>query len=161
MPQRYFGTLQLLRRKPKLIGYPEPRRSPLAGVLTSFVLGVCVGVAVAPPARAAKADVDRRAEVVALIGDAARDYGVDEGLMLRIAWCESRFNPDAFNRASNAIGVFQWLPSSWADAEHQAAQEAGPEYERIGWSPFDAWQNIQLTAWAIHHGQVWRWRACL
>lgn len=53
----------------------------------------------------------------------------------RIARCESSYNANAVNSASNAQGLFQFLPSTWAGTPY-AAQ-----------SPFDPVANANAAAW--------------
>lgn len=43
----------------------------------------------------------------------ALEYGVDEKTALRIADCESDFNPRAKNKNSSAYGVYQFLDKTW------------------------------------------------
>ncbi len=52
---------------------------------------------------------------------AAFTYGVDAGAMSRIAFCESRFDPNARNPTSTASGLFQFLTSTWAGNRYGAA----------------------------------------
>ncbi len=42
-------------------------------------------------------------------------FGNSPGLSwaLRVAYCESRYNPLAVNRSSGASGLFQFMPSTW------------------------------------------------
>ena len=42
-------------------------------------------------------------------------FGSNPGLSwaLRVAYCESRYNPLAVNRSSGASGLFQFMPSTW------------------------------------------------
>jgi hypothetical protein len=42
-------------------------------------------------------------------------FGNSPGLTwaLRVAYCESRYNPLAINRSSGASGLFQFMPSTW------------------------------------------------
>lgn len=42
-------------------------------------------------------------------------FGNSPGLAwaLRVAYCESRYNPLAINRSSGASGLFQFMPSTW------------------------------------------------
>lgn len=54
---------------------------------------------------------------------------------LRIANCESGYNPNAVNPSGDATGVFQFLRSTWA----------GTPY--AGYSRTDAWANVQAGAW--------------
>jgi soluble lytic murein transglycosylase-like protein len=56
---------------------------------------------------------------------------------LRVAKCESNYNPLAVNRSSGASGLFQFLPSSWANTPQGKA----------GQSVFDATANAQGAAW--------------
>lgn len=54
---------------------------------------------------------------------------------LRVAYCESHYNPYAVNSSSGAAGLFQFLPSTWAHSPY-AAQ-----------SPFDPVANARAAAW--------------
>jgi len=60
---------------------------------------------------------------------------------LRVAKCESGYNPNAVNRGSGASGLFQFLPSTWASMpQHNQsvfnpvanAQAAAVLYQRSG-----------------------------
>ena len=77
-------------------------------------------------------------DVRTLIIEAARRWGVDENVLLRIAWCESRFDPLARGPAGLA-GVFQFAPITWA----WVAEKAGFP----GASPYDARANVEAAAW--------------
>lgn len=61
---------------------------------------------------------------------------------MRIAWCESSFNPDTVNPATGASGLFQILPSDWA----QLSQDAGLP----GASIFDPESNVAVAAWLLY-----------
>ena len=54
---------------------------------------------------------------------------------LRVAMCESGYNPYAVNRSSGASGLFQFLPSTWAGS---------PEHNQ---SVFDPTANATAAAW--------------
>lgn len=54
---------------------------------------------------------------------------------LRVAYCESHYNPYAVNSSSGAAGLFQFLPSTWAHSPY-ASQ-----------SPFDPVANSRAAAW--------------
>ena len=76
-------------------------------------------------------------------------FGPYAGQALRIAACESGYNPGAVNRSSNASGVFQFLPSTWA----------GTPY--AGRSVFDANANINAAYWLFaRDGHTWREWQC-
>lgn len=68
-------------------------------------------------------------DAFASLGSAAQQWA------LRVAKCESNYNPYAVNRSSGASGLFQFLPSTWA-ATPQRAQ-----------SVFDPVANAQAAAW--------------
>lgn len=65
--------------------------------------------------------------------------GVSPDVMLRIAFCESRFIPDAVNRRSGAAGLFQVIPSTWNNTPQG----------RAGISPFDAEANTHAAMWLM------------
>lgn len=64
---------------------------------------------------------------------------------LRVAKCESNYNPYAVNRYSGAAGLFQFLPSTWA---------ATPQRDR---SPFDPVANSQAAAWLYQRSGPNQW----
>lgn len=67
----------------------------------------------------------------------------------RIAGCESSYNPNAVNAESNARGLFQFLPSTWAGTPFAAL------------SPFDPVANARAAAWllAAYGPTQWQCRA--
>ena len=77
-------------------------------------------------------------DVPTLIVDAARRWGLDERVLLRIAWCESRFNPNA-RGAAGLAGVFQFAPITWG----WVAERAGYP----GASPYNPQANIEAAAY--------------
>ena len=77
-------------------------------------------------------------DVPSMIVAAARRWGLDETVLLRIAWCESRYDPQARGPAGLS-GVFQFAPITWS----WVAEKAG----HAGASPFDALANIEAAAW--------------
>lgn len=68
---------------------------------------------------------------------------------LRVARCESRFDPSALNRSSGAAGVFQFLPSTWRQ----------PWNPRRHASPFVAIDNVR-AARVLYRLQGWRPWVC-
>ena len=95
------------------------------------------------PAPAAPGDIE------AIIRAAAAKYGVDAQQLLRVAWCESRYNPNAYNSALGASGLFQFIPGTWA------ANSARAGYG--GASVFDPVANANVAAWMFAHGQSGQW----
>jgi uncharacterized protein YabE (DUF348 family) len=87
-------------------------------------------------------------EIEAIIRDAAAAHGVDPEQLLRVAYCESRFNPGAYN-ASGASGLFQFMPRTW-DANSVRAGYAGA-------SAFDPVASANVAAWMFARGQAFQW----
>ena len=90
-------------------------------------------------------------DVPTLIADAANRWGLDPQTMLRIAWCESRWDPNA-RGPGGAAGVFQIVPQTWSWAS--AAAGMG------GASPFDAAANVETASWLMkaHGPREWSCR---
>jgi len=77
-------------------------------------------------------------DVPTLIVGAARRWEVDERTLLRVAWCESRYDPDAVG-AGGVAGLFQFAPITW-----------GWVSERVGYpgaSPHNVHANVEAAAW--------------
>jgi len=87
-------------------------------------------------------------EIETIIRDAAAAQGADPDQLLRIAFCESRYNPGAYN-ASGASGLFQFMPSTWA-ANSVRAGFAGA-------SVFDPVASANVAAWMFRRGQAGQW----
>ena len=66
----------------------------------------------------------------------------DVNRAIRIAWCQSSFNPASVNPASGASGLFQHLPEHWAERSIAA--------ERPGGSIFDADTSAAVAAWMLY-----------
>jgi soluble lytic murein transglycosylase-like protein len=64
---------------------------------------------------------------------------------LRIAKCESGYNPNAVNRSSGASGLFQFMPSTWAHLPW------------AGQSVFDPVANAQAAAYYYQHSGAGPW----
>jgi hypothetical protein len=95
---------------------------------------------VAPPA----ASGDMRAIILAAwspLGPGVANWA------LRLAQCESNFNPYAVNRYSGAAGLFQFLATTWAGTPWR------------GQSPFDPNANAQAAAWLYSKYGAGQW-AC-
>jgi len=88
------------------------------------------------------------AEIEAIIRDAAAAQGANADQLLRVAYCESRYNPGAYN-ASGASGLFQFLPSTWAANSVRAGFG--------GTSPFDPVAAANVAAWMFARGQAGQW----
>jgi hypothetical protein len=53
--------------------------------------------------------------VVTAVLDAERLTGIDPALLLTIAWTESRFQADAQNQTSSAVGLLQFTKQTWLE----------------------------------------------
>ncbi len=89
---------------------------------------------------------------------AANKYGVDSGHMLRIAKCESTFNPSARNPSpvivngvnyGHAEGLFQFIPSTWQRMSTQAGYGGRPVTDVVA--------NANTAAWAFSTGHAGEW----
>ena len=89
------------------------------------------------------------AEIEAIIRDAAAAQGADAAQLMRVAYCESRYNPGAYNASSGASGLFQFLPSTWATNSVRAWF--------AGTSPFDPVAAANVAAWMFARGQAYQW----
>lgn len=67
------------------------------------------------------------------------------GWALRVAACESGFNPHAVNGASGAGGLFQFLPSTWRTTPYGNA------------SIFDPMAQAQAARWMYDRGRAGEW----
>lgn len=84
-------------------------------------------------------------DVVQIIYSAAAMYGQSGDDLLRVATCESGLNPNAVNSSSNASGLFQFLPSTWATTPY-----AGEDI-------FDPVANAEAAAWMWANGRRGEW----
>ena len=80
-------------------------------------------------------------DAFAPLGPSVQDWA------LRVAKCESSYNPNAVNRSSGASGLFQFLPSTWASTPQAKA----------GKSVFDPVANAQAAAWLYQRWGPGQW----
>lgn len=76
----------------------------------------------------------------------------DVNKAVRVAWCESRFDPNSTNLRTGAVGLFQHLPQYWAER----ADAAGFP----GADPTDPIASTAAAAWAVYDGGGWDTFAC-
>jgi hypothetical protein len=76
----------------------------------------------------------------------------DVNRAVRVAWCESRFDPESLNLRTGAVGLFQHLPRYW----EERAENAG----FAGADPTDPEASTAAAAWAVYHGGGWDTFAC-
>ena len=106
---------------------------------------VRVGTQAPPPPVAPPVSGD----IPSIIRAAAANWGADPDQLLRVAYCESHFNPGAYNASSGASGLFQFLPSTWAANSVRAGYG--------GASPFDAVANANTAAMMFANSQARQW----
>lgn len=84
-------------------------------------------------------------EIIGIIYAAADQYGQPREDMLRVARCESVLDPNAVNASSNASGLFQFLPSTWATTPYADQDIFDPvaNAEAAGWM----WANGRRNEW--------------
>ncbi len=90
-------------------------------------------------------------EIESIIRAAAATWGADADQLLRVAWCESRYNPAAYNAYSGTSGLFQFKPLTWAANSVRAGYD--------GASVFDPVANANVAAFMFATGQARQW-AC-
>jgi hypothetical protein len=66
---------------------------------------------------------------------------------VRVAWCESRFDPNATDLRTGGIGLFNHLPRYW----DQRADRAGLP----GAAPTDPQASTAAAAWEVYNGAGW------
>lgn len=71
----------------------------------------------------------------------------DVNRAVRIAWCESRFDPNAVDLRTGGIGLFNHLPRYW---EERAANAGYPGAEAT-----DAEAATAAAAWEVYNGGGW------
>lgn len=76
----------------------------------------------------------------------------DVNKAVRVAWCESRFNPSSTNLRTGAVGLFQHLPRYW----EERAESAGFP----GAEPTDPEASAAAAAWAVYNEGGWDTFAC-
>lgn len=76
----------------------------------------------------------------------------DVNQAIRVAWCESRFDPDSIDRRSGGQGLFHHLPRYWSE---RAANAGFP-----GADPTDPEASVAAAAWAVYNGGGWDVFAC-
>jgi hypothetical protein len=70
-------------------------------------------------------------------------------LLLRVAFRESRYDPNAYNRRGPYHGLFQFHWNTWA--------WMSPRAGCAGQSPYDPDAAAQTAAWAFSHGLKGHW----
>lgn len=84
-------------------------------------------------------------QIVDIITEAAHNYGQSPDDMLRVARCESGLDPHAVGGGGSYIGLFQFVPSTFAATPYG-------QYEIT-----DAWANANAAGWMWSEGRKGEW----
>lgn len=76
----------------------------------------------------------------------------DVNRAVRIAWCESRFDPNATDLKTGGVGLFNHLPNYW---DERASNAGFP-----GIDATDATANTAAAAWEVYEGAGWEVFSC-
>ncbi len=76
----------------------------------------------------------------------------DVNRAVRIAWCESRFDPNATDLKTGGIGLFNHLPRYW---DERAVNAGFPGIEAT-----DAQASTAAAAWEVYNGAGWEVFSC-
>lgn len=76
----------------------------------------------------------------------------DVNRAIRVAWCESRFDPESVDLRDGGVGLFHHLPKYW---EERAANAGFPRAQ-----PTDPEASTAAAAWEVYHGGGWDVFAC-
>jgi len=76
----------------------------------------------------------------------------DVNKAVRVAWCESRFDPKAKDLRTGGVGLFNHLPKYW----EERAANAGFE----GADPTDPEASTAASAWEVYNGAGWSIFSC-
>jgi hypothetical protein len=71
----------------------------------------------------------------------------DVNQAVRVAWCESRFDPESIDLRTGGEGLFHHLPRYWNERATQAGFAGSP--------PTDAEASTAAAAWAVYEGGGW------
>lgn len=139
------------------VNKPEPKKVSILPTLTQPVYAAkeeMKPIVTTPPPKPVVAPVAQpQGDVQSIIVKWANFYGVSSDLLLRIARCESTFNPSAVNRnyfagGGNPSGLFQFLPETF----NRYSSKAG-----FSGNVFNPDDNAHAAAYAFSHGGAGEW----
>lgn len=76
----------------------------------------------------------------------------DVNRAVRIAWCESRFDPNAVDARTGGVGLFSHLPRYWDDRAANAGFAGVPAT--------DPEASTAAAAWEVYNGAGWEIFSC-
>ncbi len=73
----------------------------------------------------------------------------DVNKAVRIAWCESRFDPNASDLKTGGVGLFNHLPRYWAERAANAGFPGAPATDPKASTAAAAWEVYNGAGWAV------------
>ena len=134
-----------------ILGTPEGTVPSSSSVITDRDV---LSLSSSPPAESQNEPAEREIEpgiwlsqvdVRALVSEHFDPADVNRAV--RVAWCESRFDPDSVDLRTGAVGLFKHLPRYW---EERAARAGFP-----GAEPSDPEASVAAAAWEVYNGGGW------
>lgn len=154
-------TNEVVKREPLIVDESRDRLAPNTTTSTTTTAPPIETPKVVSPGRVEAADLPDppivpEGDIQAYIVEQATAHGLDPQRMLRIAKCESGFNPGSVNRnytagGGNPSGIYQYLPETWKRIGGRSGYEATDVFN---WQ-----QNVRVTMWAFANGYSGEW-AC-
>ena len=129
-------------------GYLDPSLETLEAVIQESLIEDDIAEETRPPAGTIASPTSgwlSEVEVRALVSLYFEPEDVNRAV--RLAWCESRFDPNSVNLRTEGTGLFQHLPKYW----DERATNAGFS----GFEPTNAEASSAAAAWAVYHGGGW------
>lgn len=118
-----------------------------AGDVLAETVAAFTGIEIMQSSRyAAALAKPQHAAIIGLLTAAESRHGIPAGLLVRQAWQESRFNPQAVNQVSGAQGLMQFMTPTareWGVNPFDAASAAD------GAGRYMAWLYSRLGSWSL------------
>ena len=92
------------------------------------------------------------AELEFLFNKYSSEYGVNKELLRKIAYCESKFNPNAANKYY--AGLFQFSVNTWINTRREMNMNDDPQLR------LNAEESIRTAAYKLSRGGVGSWPNC-
>lgn len=89
-----------------------------------------------------------------LINIYAGQYGVDSGMLRKIADCESHFNTNAVGPKGLYVGMFQFGVGSWQSVRNLMKLDPNPDLRKV------SEESIKTAAYALSLGKASMWPNC-
>lgn len=97
--------------------------------------------------------ITTKAEVVGMIAKKSVERKLDPILSLRIAFCESSYNPKAKNPSSTASGLYMFTKPTWLEGIRKRGLDW--TWENVK----DPAKNLDMFLWYYEQGKLNKWNA--